>query len=380
MDPGPPAGPDGARGAGRRSWSTSTAPGSGSASSPEPRAARRRASPVTFAPEAVATAAELPTTYADLAEDVRPGLQDPPRRRPAGRRGDGRAGRPGGRGGALRRAPQGQQGDEPPRRRRQRAGGDREGPGGRAARRRARRGLHRRLLRPAGRGRSTQLRDADPEAGPAGRQDREGHRPPASRGHPRRHRRHHGGPRRPGRRAALRGGAAGPEAPHPRGQPPGQAGHHRHPDARVDGPRAPAHPRRGVRRGQRHPRRHRRRHALRRDGRGRLRASRRCRRWTGSPGRSSGSGKGRSAAFDLAVGRRTGGAADRFSQRQARSEDAIAVAVCAASELLETPRHRLLHLERLHRADGGLLPALRADRGGDPGARHLPGSWRSSGA
>ena len=46
--------------------------------------------------------------------------------------------------------------------------------------------------------------------------------------------------------------------------------------------------------------------------------------------------KGRSAAFDLAVGRRTGGAADRFSQRQARSEDAIAVAVCAASELLDT--------------------------------------------
>jgi len=46
--------------------------------------------------------------------------------------------------------------------------------------------------------------------------------------------------------------------------------------------------------------------------------------------------KGRSAAFDLAVGRRTGGAADRFSERQARSEDAIAVAVCAASELLET--------------------------------------------
>ncbi len=46
--------------------------------------------------------------------------------------------------------------------------------------------------------------------------------------------------------------------------------------------------------------------------------------------------KGRSAAFDLAVGRRTGGAADRFAERQARSEDAIAVAVCAASELLDT--------------------------------------------
>jgi pyruvate kinase len=46
--------------------------------------------------------------------------------------------------------------------------------------------------------------------------------------------------------------------------------------------------------------------------------------------------KGRSAAFDLAVGRRTDGAAERFSERKARSEDAIAVAVCAASELLDT--------------------------------------------
>lgn len=49
--------------------------------------------------------------------------------------------------------------------------------------------------------------------------------------------------------------------------------------------------------------------------------------------------KGRSAAFDLAVGRRTGGgggATERFAHRRARPEDAIAVAVCAASELLET--------------------------------------------
>ena len=46
--------------------------------------------------------------------------------------------------------------------------------------------------------------------------------------------------------------------------------------------------------------------------------------------------KGRSAAFDLAVGRRSGGASDRFSERKARTEDAIAVAVCAASELLDT--------------------------------------------
>ncbi len=46
--------------------------------------------------------------------------------------------------------------------------------------------------------------------------------------------------------------------------------------------------------------------------------------------------KGRSAAFDLAVGRRSGGANDRFAERQARTEDAIAVAVCAAAELLST--------------------------------------------
>jgi pyruvate kinase len=46
--------------------------------------------------------------------------------------------------------------------------------------------------------------------------------------------------------------------------------------------------------------------------------------------------RGRSAAFDLAVGRRSGGANDRFAERRARTEDAIAVAVCAASELLDT--------------------------------------------
>ncbi|HEX5005442.1 MAG TPA: pyruvate kinase [Gemmatimonadales bacterium] len=46
--------------------------------------------------------------------------------------------------------------------------------------------------------------------------------------------------------------------------------------------------------------------------------------------------QGRSAAFDLAVGRRSGGASERFADRRARTEDAIAVAVCAASELLET--------------------------------------------
>jgi pyruvate kinase len=45
---------------------------------------------------------------------------------------------------------------------------------------------------------------------------------------------------------------------------------------------------------------------------------------------------GRSAAFDLAVGRRTAAGSGRFGERQARTEDAIAVAVCAAAELLDT--------------------------------------------
>ncbi len=51
---------------------------------------------------------------------------------------------------------------------------------------------------------------------------------------------------------------------------------------------------------------------------------------------------GRSIAFDAAVGRRGGEGADRRHPRQganppARTEDAIAVAVCAASELLQVP-------------------------------------------
>jgi pyruvate kinase len=51
---------------------------------------------------------------------------------------------------------------------------------------------------------------------------------------------------------------------------------------------------------------------------------------------------GRSPAFDAAVGRRLGEGDDRRHPRQganppARTEDAIAVAVCAASELLQVP-------------------------------------------
>jgi pyruvate kinase len=47
--------------------------------------------------------------------------------------------------------------------------------------------------------------------------------------------------------------------------------------------------------------------------------------------------RGRSPAFDLAVGRRSNGEGVRLEPRGgARTEDAIAVAVCAAAELLDT--------------------------------------------
>ena len=78
----------------------------------------------------------------------------------------------------------------------------------------------------------------------------------------------HGGPRRPGRRDADRGGPARAEAPAGAGRAAGQAGDHGHADAGVDGALHAAHPRRGGRRGQRDLRRHRRRDALPGDGRG----------------------------------------------------------------------------------------------------------------
>ena len=97
---------------------------------------------------------------------------------------------------------------------------------------------------------------------PADRQDREAAGRGQLGGDRGRGRRDHGGPRRPGHRAADRGGAARAEAPARPGRAAGQAGDHGHPDAGVDGALDPAHPGRGGRRGQRHLRRHRRRDAL----------------------------------------------------------------------------------------------------------------------
>ncbi len=102
--------------------------------------------------------------------------------------------------------------------------------------------------------------------GPAGRrQDRD-----AGRGRePRRHRRGvgrgDGRPWRPRLRVPHRGAPAPPEGDHPALHRPGSAGHHRHPDARVDDPRPEPHPGRGLRRGQRRVRRLVRRDALGRD-------------------------------------------------------------------------------------------------------------------
>ncbi len=107
-----------------------------------------------------------------------------------------------------------------------------------------------------------ELRALVPREHQADREDREGHRAPEPVRHPRRLRRDHGRPRRSRRGAAVRGSAADAEADHPGGEPARQAGDHRHPDARVDDPRAAAHPGRSLRRRQRHPRRHRRGDAL----------------------------------------------------------------------------------------------------------------------
>ena len=77
----------------------------------------------------------------------------------------------------------------------------------------------------------------------------------------------HGRPRRPRRRAAARGGAAGAEARHRDGPAQRQAGHRRHPGARVDDRELPPDPRRGLRLRQRGARRRRRGDAVRRDQR-----------------------------------------------------------------------------------------------------------------
>ena len=77
--------------------------------------------------------------------------------------------------------------------------------------------------------------------------------------HSRGRRRHHGRPRRPGRRDRSRGLPDGAEGDHPQVQHGLQAGHHRHADARLHDPQPAPDARRGHRRRQRHRRRHRRR-------------------------------------------------------------------------------------------------------------------------
>ena len=207
--------------------------------------------------------------------------------------------------------------------------------------------------------------DARPPVDQAGGQDREGHRPPEPLRHPRRVRRDHGRPGRPRRRAAVRGSAADAEADHPRGRSPREAGHHRHPDARVDDPRAASHPRGGLGRGQRHPRRHRRRHAVGRDGRGGVPAGGGAGDGPDRAGDGAAAGgprrdhrcrarapRGRRRQSAAAPGRAKRAGPDRGRHRRRgvrRGGDA------------ERAAHRLLHQQRVHRAQGRDLPADRAD-------------------
>ena len=91
---------------------------------------------VIFAPEDEAAAGEIPTTYDALAADVRLGARILLDDGLLSLEVTGITGRPGGRGGALRRRAQVAQGDESPRHRGERAGAHREGPRGRGAGRR----------------------------------------------------------------------------------------------------------------------------------------------------------------------------------------------------------------------------------------------------
>ena len=222
------------------SWWTSTAPESGSASSPS--RCPRPGEAVVFAPEETAQQGEIPTTYPELAGDIRRGslilLDDGLLAvEVTGVRGDRVDGKV--RYGGLLKANKGMNlpgvDVSAPAVTDTRSGGGR--PGHRAGGR-----VHRRLLRPARRG--------HPAA--AARSSRRGSRLIAkiekdtaarqSRQHPRRLRRRDGGPRRPRRGDAVRAGAIGAEADHPERQSSRQAGDHGDPDARVDGRATPARP------------------------------------------------------------------------------------------------------------------------------------------
>ena len=114
-------------------------------------------------------------------------------------------------------------------------------------------------------------------------QDRDRSRGAQPQLHPGRGRRGHGGPRRSRHRAPAGGRAPRAEARHPGLRRGRGAGHHRHPDARVDDHLDGTDAGRGERRGQRRVRRDRRAHAVGRDGH-RPRPGRAwCGRWRGSP-------------------------------------------------------------------------------------------------
>ena len=110
-------------------------------------------------------------------------------------------------------------------------------------------------------------------------------------------------------------------------------------ESMVHAPRPDA--RRGVRRGQRDPRRHRRRHALR--GNGRRLVSRRGRPGDGPYRSRDGGAAGRARGHHRRGARpawRRGAALPRHGAAMSgpvRTEDAIAVAVCAAAEMLSAP-------------------------------------------
>ena len=99
---------------------------------------------------------------------------------------------------------------------------------------------------------------------------------------------------------------------------------------------------------------------------------------------------GRGRTIDAALGRRGRARAWRCHSTgtaqsgPVRTEDAIAVAVCAAAELLSAPAHRLLHQQRLHRAHGRDLPPSVPIFAVHPRAGHLPpalaGLGRDAGA